>query len=141
MPLEVLLIDDNPGDADLAREALGEGRPANKLHVVSDGLQALAYLRKDGKYKGAVRPDLILLDLNMPRVSGQEVLAQIKADPGLMRIPVVVLTTSRAERDILESYNLRANCYVAKPVDFDQFIHVIRSICDFWLTVVTLPPD
>lgn len=139
-PIEILLVEDNPGDVRLTVEALKEGRVRNSLAVAKDGVEALAYLRRQGSHASANRPDLILLDLNLPRKDGREVLAEIKEDPVLRRIPVVVLTTSRAEEDILRTYDLHANCYITKPVDLDQFISVIRSIDDFWLTVVRLPP-
>lgn len=138
-PIEILLVEDNPGDVRLTVEGLNEGKVRNNLHVAKDGVEALAFLRKEGDYSDAVRPDLILLDLNLPRKDGREVLADIKADPDLKTIPVVVLTTSRAEQDILHSYQLQANCYITKPVDLEQFIHVVKTIEDFWLTVVTLP--
>ena len=140
-PLEILLVEDNPADVRLTQEAFREGKIHNKLAVVRDGVEAMDFLRRRGKYAGATRPDLILLDLNLPRKDGREVLAEIKSDPELMRIPVVVLTTSRAEMDIIKSYNLHANCYVVKPVDLDQFISVIKSIDNFWLTAVTLPTE
>ncbi|HEU4455698.1 MAG TPA: response regulator [Longimicrobium sp.] len=140
-PIEVLLVEDNPGDVRLTREALREGKVRNNLNVAADGIEALAYLRREGGYAGSVRPDLILLDLNLPRMDGREVLEVIKADPALRSIPVVVLTSSQAERDIVRAYDLRANCYVSKPVDFDQFIIVVKSIEDFWFTIVKLPPE
>ena len=138
-PIEILLVEDNPGDVRLTVEGLNEGKVRNNLHVAKDGVEVLAFLRREGNYSDAVRPDLILLDLNLPRKDGREVLADIKADPDLKTIPVVVLTTSRAEQDVLHSYQLQANCYITKPVDLEQFIHVVKSIEDFWLTVVTLP--
>lgn len=138
-PVEILLVEDNPGDARLTREALREAKMRNNLSVVGDGIEALAFLRRQGAYQNAPRPDIILLDLNMPKMDGREVLAQIKADPDLRRIPVVILTTSRAEEDVLRTYDLHANCYVAKPVGFEQFMEVVRSIEDFWLSIVTLP--
>jgi two-component system, chemotaxis family, response regulator Rcp1 len=138
-PIEILLVEDNPGDVRLTVEGLNEGKVRNNMHVAKDGVEALAFLRAEGQYADAVRPDLILLDLNLPRKDGREVLADIKADPNLKTIPVVVLTTSRAEQDVLHSYELQANCYITKPVDLEQFIHVVKSIEDFWLTVVTLP--
>jgi CheY-like chemotaxis protein len=138
-PIEILLVEDNPGDVRLTIEGLNEGKVRNNLHVARDGVEALAFLRKEGEFVDAVRPDLILLDLNLPRKDGREVLTEIKSDPQLKTIPVVVLTTSRAEQDILHSYELQANCYITKPVDLEQFITVVRSIEDFWLTVVTLP--
>ena len=140
-PLDILLIEDNPADVRLTREAFHEGKILNTLVVAKDGVEAMEFLHRRGKYAGAARPDLILLDLNLPRKDGREVLAEIKSDPALMRIPVVVLTTSRAERDIVKSYNLHANCYIVKPVDLDQFIDVIKSIDNFWLTAVTLPGE
>jgi chemotaxis family two-component system response regulator Rcp1 len=138
-PIEILLVEDNPGDVRLTREALAEAKVRNNLAVTSDGVEALAYLRREAPYTDATRPDLVLLDLNLPRKDGREVLAEIKADPDLRRLPVVVLTTSTAEQDILESYNLYANCYITKPVDLDQFLAIVTSIEDFWLTIVKLP--
>ena len=140
-PVEILLVEDNPGDVRLTREALREGKVRNNLHVASDGVEALAFLRKEGPYAAAVRPDLILLDLNLPRKDGREVLKEIKADPALRHIPVVVLTSSQAEEDIVRAYDLHANCYVTKPVDLDQFIRVVEAIEDFWFTIVKLPPE
>jgi CheY-like chemotaxis protein len=140
VPIEVLLVEDDPGDVLMTREAFEDNKVRNKLTVVSDGEEALAYLRKEGAYADAVRPDLILLDLNLPRRDGREVLAEIKNDDSLHQIPVVVLTTSQSEEDILRSYQLHANAYVTKPVDFDRFIAVVRQIDDFFLTVVKLPP-
>ena len=140
-PLDILLVEDNPADVRLTREAFHEGKILNNLMVAKDGVEAMEFLHRRGQYAGAARPDLILLDLNLPRKDGREVLAEIKSDPALMRIPVVVLTTSRAEMDIIKSYNLHANCYVVKPVDLDQFIEVIKSIDNFWLTAVTLPGE
>jgi two-component system, chemotaxis family, response regulator Rcp1 len=137
--IEILLVEDNPGDVRLTIEGLNEGKVRNNLHVARDGVEALDFLRRQGRFPDAVRPDLILLDLNLPRMDGREVLAEIKSDPDLKTIPVVVLTTSRAEQDILHSYQLQANCYITKPVDLEQFITVVRSIEDFWLTIVTLP--
>ncbi|WIG94838.1 response regulator [Myxococcus sp. SDU36] len=139
-PIEILLVEDNPGDVRLTIEAFKEGKVSNRLSVARDGVEALAFLRRQGAYANAARPDLILLDLNLPRKDGREVLAEIKVDPALRRIPVVVLTTSKAEEDILRTYDLHANCYIAKPVDLEQFIFVVRSIDDFWLSVVRLPP-
>ena len=139
--INILLVEDNPGDADLAREALSGSKMHNRLQVVDDGEKALAYLRREGSYQDAPRPDLILLDLNLPKKDGRQVLAEIKSDPGLMRIPVVILTTSRAEEDVLKSYNLHANCYITKPIDLGQFLRVVRSIEDFWLSIVVLPPN
>lgn len=140
-PIDILLVEDNPGDVRLTMEALKEGKVLNTLHVVSDGVSAVAYLRRDGAYAKAPRPDLILLDLNLPKKDGREVLEEIKKDPQLKRIPVVILTTSKAEEDILKTYNLHANCYITKPVDLDQFIKVVESIEGFWLSVVKLPPE
>ncbi len=140
-PIEILLVEDNPGDVRLTRESLAEGRVRNNLHVVADGEAALAFLRRTGRFAAVPRPDLILLDLNLPRRDGREVLADIKADPDLRRIPVVILTTSQAEQDIVQSYDLHANCFVTKPVGLDQFLKVIRSIEAFWLEIVKLPPD
>ncbi len=139
--IEILLIEDNPGDARLTTEALKEAKVRNKIHHVDDGVEALAFLRRQGKYAAVQRPDLILLDLNLPRKDGREVLAEIKADERLRRIPVVILTTSQAEEDILRAYNLNANCYVSKPVDLDHFIKVVQTIHDFWLTIVKLPTE
>jgi chemotaxis family two-component system response regulator Rcp1 len=140
-PVEILLVEDNPGDIRLTIEALRDAKVRNNLHVARDGVEAMAFLRREGPYANAPRPDLILLDLNLPRKDGREVLAEIKADARLRAIPVVVLTTSAAERDVVQSYNLHANCYSTKPVDLDQFIAVIRSIEEFWLMVVTLPTE
>jgi two-component system, chemotaxis family, response regulator Rcp1 len=137
--IEILLVEDNPGDVRLTREALQDGKVRNNLNVVTDGVEAMAFLERKGKYASAVRPDLILLDLNLPKKDGRQVLAEIKADPDLRMIPVVILTTSQADQDIIRSYDLHANCYVTKPVDLDQFIAVVKSIEDFWLTIVKLP--
>lgn len=139
-PIEILLVEDNPADVRLTVEALKEEKMYNNLHIVNDGEEALFFLRKQGKYANAVRPDLILLDLNLPKIDGREVLKEIKSDEKLMQIPVVVLTVSKADEDILKSYNLHANCYITKPVDLKQFMKVVRSIQDFWLTIVKLPP-
>ena len=139
-PVEILLVEDSPGDVRLTIEALKKAKIANRLSVVSDGVEAMAFLRKEGRYSGEPRPDAILLDLNLPKKDGREVLAEIKADGDLKRIPVVILTTSQAEEDVLRSYDLHANCYITKPVDFQQFMSVVRSIEDFWLAVVKLPP-
>ena len=138
-PIEILLVEDNPGDVRLTQEALGEAKVRNNLAVAKDGVEALSYLRREPPFEEASRPDLILLDLNLPRKDGREVLAEIKADANLRRLPVVVLTTSSAEKDVLESYNLYANCYITKPVDLDQFVRIVSSIEDFWLTIVKLP--
>lgn len=140
-PIEILLVEDSAGDVRLTQESLKESKVHNNLNVVPDGVEALAYLRGQGSYVEMPRPDLILLDLNLPKKDGREVLSEIKADPELKRIPVVILTTSRAEEDILKTYNLHANCYITKPVNLDQFIKVVRAIEDFWLTIVKLPPD
>jgi CheY-like chemotaxis protein len=138
-PIEILLVEDSPDDADLTIDALRDGRVRNRVTVVDDGVAAMAYLRREGSYAEAPRPDLILLDLNLPRKNGREVLAEIKQDPNLRRIPVVVMTSSDDEKDILTAYNLYVNCYVTKPVDLDQFIKVVRSIEHFWFSVVKLP--
>ena len=138
--LEILMVEDNPADVRLTQVAFKEGKILNTLNVVKDGVEAMAYLRQQSPYDNATRPDLLLLDLNLPRKDGREVLAEIKVDPVLRRIPVVILTTSRAEMDIVKTYDLHANCYVVKPVDLDQFISVIRTIENFWLSAVTLPP-
>ena len=140
-PTEILLVEDNPTDVLLTREAFKDVKLHNNLHVVVDGVEAMAFLRQEGPFAAVPRPDLILLDLNMPRKNGREVLAEIKEDKNLRCIPVVILTTSKAEADIVESYNLNANCYITKPVDFDQFAEVVRSIEHFWFTIVTLPPE
>lgn len=140
-PVEILLVEDSPADMRLTREAMKNGRLLNNLHVVPDGESALDYLRRRGKYADAVRPDIILLDLNLPRKDGREVLAEIKADADLCEIPVVILTTSQAEEDIIRSYHLHANCYITKPVDLDQFFHVMKSFKEFWFEIVKLPPN
>lgn len=139
-PVEILLVEDSPGDIRLTQEAFKEGKLLNLLHVVNDGVEALAFLRRQGKYAQASRPELILLDLNLPKKDGREVLAEIKADEDLRRIPVVVLTISEAEEDILKSYNLYANCFITKPVEFMKFMDVVRAIEDFWFSIVRLPP-
>lgn len=139
-PIEILLVEDNPGDIRLAREALNECKVRNNLHVVEDGVEAMMFLRRQEGYAGAARPDVIILDLNLPRKDGREVLEEIKADSDLRLIPVVILTTSKAEEDILRSYSLHANCYITKPMDLTQFYKVVRSIEDFWFTIVKLPP-
>ncbi|MES9960472.1 MAG: response regulator [Sedimenticola sp.] len=138
-PIEILLIEDNPGDVRLAQEAMRDGKVVNNLSVASDGEQAMSFLRRVGSYADAPRPDLILLDFNLPRKDGREVLAEIKADPHLLPIPVVVLTMSKAEEDIKKAYDLHANCYITKPIDLDQFIDVVKGIEAFWFTVVQLP--
>ena len=139
--VEILLVEDNPGDVRLTQEALRGAKIRNNLHVAKDGVEAMDFLLQQEQSAGAPRPHLVLLDLNLPRKDGREVLAQMKADSALRRIPVVVLTTSEAEEDILKAYDLNANCYITKPVDFEQFIRVIESIQDFWLTIVKLPSD
>ncbi|ODH01194.1 response regulator [Nostoc sp. KVJ20] len=141
MPIEVLLVEDNPGDAQLTRIALEDSKISIHLNVVEDGVEAMAFLRKQDKYAKVPHPDIILLDLNLPRKDGREVLAEIKGDENLKRIPVVVLTTSQAEEDILKAYNLCANCYITKPVDFDQFVKIVQSIENFWFAIVKLPPE
>jgi CheY-like chemotaxis protein len=141
MPIEVLLVEDNPGDAQLTRIALEDSKISVHLNVVEDGVEAMAFLRKQDKYAKVPHPDIVLLDLNLPKKDGREVLAEIKGDENLKRIPVVVLTTSQAEEDILKAYNLAANCYITKPVDFDQFVKIIRSIENFWFAIVKLPPE
>lgn len=138
-PAEILLVEDNPGDVRLARESLKECKLLNNLSVVGDGVEAMAFLRKNGKHANATRPDLILLDLNLPKKDGREVLAEIKTDEELKRIPVVILTTSKAEEDILRTYGLHANCYITKPVDLDQFVKIVKSVHDFWFEIVRLP--
>ncbi len=139
-PVDILLVEDNPGDVRLVKEALKECKIDNTVYVAQDGVEALAFLRKEGQHEKAPRPDLILLDLNLPRKSGREVLAEVKADPELKRIPVVVMTVSRDEEDVLKAYNLHANCFITKPIDFGQFIRITRSIEDFWFRIVKLPP-
>ena len=138
-PIEILLVEDNPGDVRLTQEVFKEGKMRNKMNVAWNGEEALAYLRRQGRFAGASRPDIILLDLNLPRKGGREVLAEIKADSKLKCIPVVILTTSQADQDIAESYNQHANCYIVKPVELDQFINVVRTIEGFWLQIVKLP--
>ena len=140
-PIEILLVEDNAGDVRLTQEALKEGKVRNHLNVARDGVEALAFLRRQGQYADSPRPDLILLDLNLPKKDGRDVLREIKKEEALRRIPVVVLTTSKAEEDIVKTYELHANCYITKPVDLEQFIAVVKSIDDFWLTVVRLPPE
>ena len=138
-PVEILMVEDNPGDVRLTQEALKTGRVLNHLAVARDGIEAMEYLHKTGRFRNACSPDLVLLDLNLPKKDGRAVLAEIKSDEKLKLIPVVVLTTSKAEEDIIRSYKLHANCYVTKPIDFPQFVSVVRSIEDFWFTVVKLP--
>jgi chemotaxis family two-component system response regulator Rcp1 len=140
-PVEILLVEDNPGDADLTREGLKEGKIQNNLNVVTDGEMAMAFLHRQGEFANAPRPDLILLDLNLPRKDGREVLAEVKGDPSLHRIPIVVLTTSQADEDIMRAYDLHVNCYIAKPVLFDQFVEIVQSIEAFWFSMVTLPSN
>jgi two-component system, chemotaxis family, response regulator Rcp1 len=139
-PVDILLVEDNPGDVRLTQEALRDGKLLNRLSTVSDGQQAMAFLRRQGSYVQAVRPDLILLDLNLPRKDGREVLAEVKADEDLRRIPVVVVTSSQAEADILKAYDLHTNCYIIKPVDLVKFIAALKAIEDFWVHIVKLPP-
>jgi two-component system, chemotaxis family, response regulator Rcp1 len=139
-PIEILLVEDNPGDVRLTQEALRDSKLHNRLSVVEDGVEAMAFLKREGHYNDSPRPDIILLDLNLPRKSGREVLEEIKQDDVLKRIPVVVLTTSEDERDVMASYNLHANCYITKPVDLSQFITIVRNIKEFWFTIVRLPP-
>lgn len=138
-PAEILLVEDNPGDVDLTLEALEEAKIRNNVHVAKDGVEAMSFLRREGPYEEAPRPDLILLDLNLPKKDGREVLKEVKEDVDLKRIPVVVLTTSEAEQDILDAYEYRANAYIVKPVDFERFFRTIQTLEDFWLTVVRLP--
>jgi CheY-like chemotaxis protein len=140
-PIEILLVEDNAGDIRLTREALKEGKVHNNLHVVQDGVKALAFLRKEGQYTDVGRPDLILLDLNLPRLDGREVLAEIKQDENLKQIPVVILTTSESEEDILKSYGLHANCYIPKPLNLDRFVTIVQAIENFWVSIVVLPPN
>ena len=137
-PIEILLVEDNPGDVDLTREGLANGKIRNNLHVAGDGEEAMAFLRREGKYADMPLPDLILLDLNLPRMDGREVLAAIKSDEGLKHIPVVILTSSQEDEDILRSYRLHANCYISKPIRFGEFVKVVQAIQEFWFTIVTL---
>jgi two-component system, chemotaxis family, response regulator Rcp1 len=139
--IEILLVEDSPGDVRLTKEALKDSKILNNLSITGDGMEAMAFLRKEGKYADATRPDLILLDLNLPKKDGREVLKEIKEDPLLRRIPVVILTTSRSEQDIIKTYDLHANCYINKPVDLDQFVNVVKSIENFWFSIVKLPPE
>ena len=141
LPIEILVVDDNPGDVQLIVEAFQDAKLSNQLHSVGDGVAALAFLRREGPYQGVPRPDLLILDLNLPKKDGRAVLKEIKADPNLRGIPVVVLTTSRADSDVLKAYDLNANCYITKPVDFAQFITVVQAIDNFWFAIVTLPPS
>ncbi|MBI4509051.1 MAG: response regulator [Deltaproteobacteria bacterium] len=138
-PIEILLVEDNPGDVDLTLEALREGKIRNNLRVVTDGVEAIAYLRRQGVHVGAARPDLILLDLNLPKKDGREVLAEVKGDPDLQRIPVIVLTSSDSDQDVMQSYSAHANCYIKKPVDLHRFLEVVQAIENFWLMIVKLP--
>jgi chemotaxis family two-component system response regulator Rcp1 len=137
--IHILLVEDNPGDVRLTVEALRGAKVANELHVVGDGEEAIEFLRQQGRHVDAPRPDIVLLDLNLPRLDGRDVLADIKADPDLAKIPIIVLTSSTAERDIQQAYELHANCYISKPVDFTEFIHAVRSLEGFWLKIVRLP--
>jgi chemotaxis family two-component system response regulator Rcp1 len=139
-PIEILLVEDNPGDIRLTQEAFRDGKVANNMSVVTDGVEAMMFLHQENKYGDAPRPDIILLDLNLPKKDGREVLAELKQDPGLRRIPVIVLTTSEAEQDILNSYDMHANCYITKPIDLEEFIKLVEGIGGFWLMVVKLPP-
>lgn len=139
IPIEILLVEDSPDDADLTMDALREGRVRNNIWLVEDGESAMAFLRRQGRYATAPRPDLVLLDLSLPRKNGREVLAEVKSDPSLRRIPVVIMTSSDDAKDVLAAYNLQVNCYVTKPVDLNQFIHVVKSIEHFWLSNVRLP--
>jgi two-component system, chemotaxis family, response regulator Rcp1 len=138
---EVLLVEDSPGDVRLTREALKDAKVHINLHVAADGMQAMEFLKREGKYAGVPRPDLILLDLNLPKKDGREVLEEIKENPALQSIPIVILTTSSSEEDVLKSYRLHANCYISKPVDLEGFLKVVKSIDSFWLTIVTLPRE
>jgi CheY-like chemotaxis protein len=140
-PVEILLAEDNPGDVMLTKKALEEGKLANNLHVTTDGVDALQFLRQEGEHEDAPRPDLVLLDLNMPRKDGEDVLEEMQADASLRRIPVVVLTSSESEEDIAKSYELNANAYLTKPVDFDGFVEIVNRMEDFWFQVVKLPED
>jgi two-component system, chemotaxis family, response regulator Rcp1 len=140
-PAEILLVEDNPGDVELIQEALQSGRVLNRISVAGDGEAAIGFLNREKNYEDAPRPDLILLDLNIPKRNGFEVLAEIKSNPDLVRVPVVILTTSQADRDIVKSYRLHANCFVSKPVDVDEFLSVVRSTGEFWLNIVKLPGD
>jgi CheY-like chemotaxis protein len=139
--IEILLVEDNPGDVRLVREVFKEGKVRNNLSWAEDGVEAMAFLHREGKYAGAPRPDLILLDLNLPQKDGRQVLTEVKSDPSLNMIPVVILTSSKAEEDICRSYSLHANCFITKPVDFEQFMNVVQQIEDFWLSVVRLPHE
>jgi two-component system, chemotaxis family, response regulator Rcp1 len=140
-PVDILLVEDNPGDVRLTQEALKEAKLVVNLHVVNDGVEAMAFMRREGQYASKPRPDIVLLDLNLPKKDGREVLAEIKSDPDLKRTPVVIVTTSKAEEDIVKTYDLHANCFVTKPLDLDQFVIMVQSIEHFWLTIVKLPTD
>jgi len=140
-PVDILLVEDSAGDVRLTKEAFKESKLRNNLYVVGDGEEAMSFLRREGQYADAFRPDLMLLDLNLPKKDGREVLAEVKSDDNLKRIPVVILTVSKAEEDIMKSYNLHANCYITKPIDMEQFIKVVKSIEEFWFTIVKLPPN
>ena len=140
-PIQILLVEDNPADVDLTREGFEVGKLKNDLHVVPDGIEAMRFLREEEEYANAPRPDLILLDLNLPKKDGREVLAEIKQDPGLQTIPVVILTSSDAEEDVVKSYQLHANCYIRKPVNLERFMKIVSTVEDFWFTVVKLPGD
>jgi len=140
-PAEILLVEDSPGDVRLMQEALKEGKVANRVHMAGDGVEAMAFLRRQGEFADAPRPDLILLDLNLPKMDGREVLAELKADDDLRRIPTVILTTSRAEEDVLKAYDLHANCYMTKPVDLGQFLDLVKEIEQYWLLMVRLPEE
>jgi len=140
-PIEILIVDDNPGDVRLTIEALKDGRVRNRIHTAKDGIEAIAFLRRKGKYSDAILPDLILLDLNMPRMNGSQLLAEIKEDPSLKKIPVVILSGSREKEDIIKTYNLHADGYVNKPIDLEQFIKMVKSIINYWLTVIKLPTE
>ena len=140
-PIEILLVEDNPGDVRLTKEALKDAKIANNLNLAKDGAEAISFLRREGEYIGSVRPDLILMDLNLPKKNGLEVLKEIKCDPDLRRIPVVILSVSKLEEDIIKTYDNYANCYIIKPVDLNKFLEVIKSIEDFWFAIVKLPPN
>ena len=137
--IHILMVEDNPGDVRLALEAFKESKIRNTMNVLEDGAEVMPYLRQEGKYANAIRPDIILLDLNLPKKDGREVLSEIKNDPDVKAIPVVILTTSQAQKDIMNAYNLHVNCYITKPVDLDQFLNVVKAIDNFWLTIVKLP--
>jgi two-component system, chemotaxis family, response regulator Rcp1 len=137
---DILIVEDNPGDARLIKEVLNSNKIFTSLHIVKDGVEAMEFLRNEGKFRSVPKPDLIILDLNLPRKDGREVLSEIKSDMELKHIPIVIMTISQAEEDILKSYNLHANCYITKPIDLNQFIKVVKSIEDFWFTIVKLPP-